>query len=136
MFLIIVETQTDIEERVGRPAYLAKVEQGVGGTTKSEFGLEVLNYENRRALAMLAIPSQVFVARRWWRIEDDEVGGEVHFTVDDNGDVIPLENEEVDALLSGGGAAALAALGHRAAPMNVFCRPTSLSGRSIPRGRL
>jgi len=136
MFVVIVETHKDVEERIGRLGYLVRLEHGVGGATEKEFGLEVLNHENRRALAMLARPREVFLARRWWQVGDDEGGGEVLFTVDRHGDVIPLERNEADTLLGTGGAPVLEALGPRVAPMNVFCRPASLSGRSIPRGWL
>lgn len=137
MFLVIVETEIDAEQRAGGSAYLAKLEQGVGGAIEEKPGLEVLNYENRRALAMLARPNEVFLARRWWQMGSEEGGGEVLFIIDGNGDVIPLEHDEADALLvDDGGTRVLTTLGCRAPPVNIFCRPTSLSGQPITRGRL
>lgn len=130
MFVVIVETQIDAEERAGRTAYLAKLVQGAGGTVEEELGLEVCNYENRRALAMLAWPNEVFLACRWWRIGNEEGGGEVLFTVDVNGDLIPLGRNEADALLCG--AQILPTVGPRTPPVNVFCRPASLSGAVDP----
>lgn len=57
------------------------------------------------------------------------------FTVDGNGDVIPFEHNEVDGLLADGRGGVLETTGHRPPPMNVFCRPASLSGQPILRGR-
>ncbi|MDF0523328.1 hypothetical protein P0R31_39795 [Bradyrhizobium yuanmingense] len=136
MFVVIVETQIDAERRAGRSAYIAKLVKRTSGAVEQELGLEVLNYENRRALAMLAWPTDVLSAWRCWQIGNEEAGGEVLFTVDDNGDVIPLKQNEADALLAGGGVRVLETVGHRPPPMNVFCRPASLSGQSILRGRL
>ncbi|WOH80422.1 hypothetical protein RX327_32260 [Bradyrhizobium sp. BEA-2-5] len=131
MFVVIVESQVDAEERSGRTAYLAKFEYGAGGAVGEVPGLEVLNHENRRALAMLARPNELFLARRWWRIGNEDGGGEVLFTVDHHGNVIPLEHSEAEALLVDGGARSLATLGRRTPPGNVFCRPTSLSGQYV-----
>lgn len=136
MFVVIVETQIDAEVRAGRSAYLAKLVRDADGAVEEELGLEVLNYENRRALAMLAWPNEVFLAWRWWQINNDDAGGQVLLTVDGNGNVIPLEQNEADALLVNRGARVLVPAGRRAAPANVFCRPASLSGQSILRGRL
>lgn len=136
MFVVIVETQIDAEVRAGRTAYLAKLVRDADGTVEEELGLEVLNCENRRALAMLAWPNEVFLAWRWWQINNDDAGGRVLFTVDGNGNVIPLEQKEADALLVDGGARVLVTAGCRAPPGNVFCRPASLSGQPILRGRL
>ncbi|WP_234685923.1 hypothetical protein [Bradyrhizobium monzae] len=136
MFVVIVETQIDAEARAGKSAYLARLVQGASGAVEDELGIEVVNYENRRALAMLARPNEVFLAWRWWQIGNEEGGGEVLFTVDGNGDVITLERKEADALLVESGAGVLETVGGRAPPVNVFCRPASLSGQSILRGRL
>lgn len=136
MFVVIVETQIDAEVRAGRTAYLAKLVRDADGAVEEELGLEVLNYENRRALAMLAWPNEVFLGWRWWQVNNDDAGGQVLFTVDGNGDVIPLEQNEADALLADGGDQVLATVGRRAPPVHVFCRPASLSGQSILRGRL
>lgn len=136
MFVVIVETQADAEERAGRTAYLAKLVRNADGAVEEELGLEVLNYENRRALAMLAWPNEVFLAWRWWQINNDDAGGQALFTVDSNGNVIPLEQNEADALLVDGGARVMVTAGRRPPPVNVFCRPASLSGQSILRGRL
>lgn len=64
MFVVIVETEIDAQQRVGSTACLAKLEQGIGGAIEENPGLKVLNHENRRALAMLARPREVFFARR------------------------------------------------------------------------
>ncbi|WP_027546708.1 hypothetical protein [Bradyrhizobium sp. WSM2254] len=136
MFVVIVETQIDAEERAGRTTYLAKLVQRAGGAVEEELGLEVVNCENRRALAMLAWPDEVFLARRWWQIGNQEGGGEVLFTVNGDGDIILLDHNEADALLVNGGAQVLATVERRRPPANVFCRPASLSGQSILRGRL
>lgn len=136
MFVIIVETQIAAERRAGRTAYLTKLVQGLCGAVEGELGLEVTNCENRRAFAMLAWPNEVFLAWRWWEIGNEEGGGQVLFTVGGNGNVIPLEQNEADALLMEGGAQVLATVGRRPPPVNVFCRPASLSGQPILRGRL
>ncbi|MCK1487757.1 hypothetical protein IVB25_35055 [Bradyrhizobium sp. 193] len=136
MFVVIVESQIDAEQRAGRSAYLARLVKRTNGAVEQEFGLEVLNCENRRALAMLAWPTDVLLAWRCWQIGNKEGGGEVIFTIDGNGDVVPLEQSEADALLVGGELRVMDAAEYRPPPVNVFCRPASLSGRSILRGRL
>ncbi|MGY4281615.1 hypothetical protein ACVWXO_000835 [Bradyrhizobium sp. LM2.7] len=136
MFVIVVETQVDVEEYVGRPAYLARITRSLDMTIDHEYGLEVLYYENRRALAMLAKPNEVFIAQRWWQVGGSECGGEVLFTIDANGDVIPISRDEADMLLGDDGEKVVGTIGPRSAPANVFCRPSSLPGRSIHRGRL
>ncbi|MGY4501392.1 hypothetical protein ACVWYH_005323 [Bradyrhizobium sp. GM24.11] len=136
MFVVIVETQVDVEEQVGRPAYLARFQRSSDLSVGYEYGIEVLRHENRRALAMLAKRSEVFIAQRWWRVGGQEGGGEVVFTIDDNGSVIPLSRDEADVLLGTDGTKLNGALGARQAPANIFCRPSSLSGTSIVRGWL
>ncbi|MGL3104568.1 hypothetical protein [Bradyrhizobium sp. BR 1432] len=129
MFVVIVETQINAEARAGRSAYLAKLVRRASGAMEEELGIEVVNYENRRAFAMLARPSEVFLARRWWQIGNEEGGGEVLFTINGRGDVLPLEPKEADSLLFEGGAGDLEKLRGRAPPNNVFCRPASVHGR-------
>lgn len=60
MFMVIVETQNDAEARAGRSAYLAKLVKGPNEAVEEEPGLEVVNCEKRRALAMLAWPGEFF----------------------------------------------------------------------------
>ncbi|MFK4496029.1 hypothetical protein ABIF86_000320 [Bradyrhizobium japonicum] len=136
MFVVIVETQIDAEERAGSAAYLAKLILDDGEAVEEELGIEVLKCENRRALAMLARPNDVFLAWRWWQMNNDDSGGQVLFTVDVYGNVIPLDENEADALLVEGVAPVGVMGGRRAPPVNVFCRPASLSGQSILRGQL
>ncbi|RXH33371.1 hypothetical protein XH84_10510 [Bradyrhizobium nanningense] len=136
MFVVIVETQIDAEEQSGRTAYLAKLEYEAGGAVGEVPGLEVLNQENRHALAMLARPNELFLARRWWRMGNEDGGGEVLFTVDHHGNIIPLDHNEAEALLVDGGARSLVTFGRRAPPGNVFCRPASLSAQPIVRAAL
>jgi hypothetical protein len=137
MYVVIVETQIDAEERAGRPAFLARLDLTAAGDVEAEHGLEVVSHENRRALAMLALPGQVFAACRWWRTADEDMGGEIWFTLDDNGEVHPLSREEALAGVRGGGAAGPdRGAEPRTLPSNIFCRPAILSGKPVLRGDL
>lgn len=131
---MIVETQIDAELRAGAPAFLERLEigstKGIGG----EAGLEVIRHENRRALAMLAAPGQVFRARRWWRTGNADLGGTVWFTINQWGDVCPISESAAAARLEGVTSPVWET--SEEVLTNVFCRPTSASGMPVIRGRL
>lgn len=129
MFTVIVETRKDGEEHMGQKAFLARVESKQNGAIGYEYALEVVNYNNRRAFAMLAEPGQVFRTCRWRFNDENFIGGELWFAIDVSGAILSLEPREALALLSGRANAdgetldRLASLiRHRAAPVDVFCR--------------
>lgn len=72
---------------------------------------------------MLAWPNELFLAWRWWRIDNEDAGGEVLVTVDGNGNLIQLEHNGAEELIVDDGARVLATVGFRPPPANVFCRP-------------
>lgn len=134
MYVVIVETEIDAEARSGQPALLARLGFDHEGKLERELGLEVVNHENRRALAMVAMPGEIFMARRWWRMDDADTGGDVWFTVSELGDVCPTSEKEAMARLQPNRATPLALEGGLDTPVNIFCRPASLSGKPILRG--
>jgi hypothetical protein len=139
MFTVIVETRKDGEKATGEEAFLARVEAGEDGGIRHQFGLEVVDYNNRRAFAMLAEPGQVFTTCRWRLDGETFVGGQSWFTISAAGAVYPLEEKEALALLAMPGAAGPEPCGlpaclteQRAPPADIFCRRNDIIPEAPP----
>lgn len=140
MFTVIVETQKDGEERSGQEAFLARMDIDRERRIEHHFALEVVDYNNRRAFAMLAEPGEIFTACRWRFDGETVTGGELWFTIDASGAVYPLERREaLDALYAtepGSGLLPGQLLTNvaqvRIPPSDVFCRRNDIIPEAPP----
>lgn len=140
MYTVIVETQKDGEESTGAEAFLAHVDVGEDGEIRHEFGLEVVNYKNRRAFAMIAEPGQIFTTCRWRSNGENFIGGDLWFTIDVDGAIYPLDKSEALALLAATrwegavpGYPSTNFIERRTPPSDIFCRRNDIIPAAPPK---